>query len=144
VLLNIDVVFLWLGTVVFISSTAIGLFRGTIADTILPSIVGVLILAVGALGPERKDDLSAQEKEQYYEDCRRAGYNAFALATVGGGMWVMYSIWDGEPAVSVAIYLALIQVPYLATRLYVRGRRASEQKKERRKGDRDRARERKE
>ncbi len=53
-LFDVDVVFLWLGTIVFIVPTATGLLRGSLSETAISSVVGIVIIAVAAMGPDKR------------------------------------------------------------------------------------------
>jgi len=115
---------------VFIGSTVLGLVQGTIEEAIMASIVGVLLVAVGAIGPEKNDEINQDEKEKLQGNYHEAGFYAFIVATVGGGLWLLYSGFDGNPDTSVAVFLALMQVPYLGGRIYLRRMRNKKKKQQ--------------
>ncbi len=131
-LFNVDVIFLWLGAIIFVGATSIGLIRGALDQTFVASLVGIMILTVGTVGPDKKDELTDKEAARMHQECLVAGHYSFVLAVVAGGMWLMHTVWDGGPAIPIAIYLALIQIPYLVIRMLLR-RSISEQKKKKKK-----------
>ncbi len=119
-LFNVDVIFLWLGAIIFVGATSLGLIRGAMDQTFVASLVGIMILIVGTVGPDKKDELTDKEEARMHQECLVAGHYSFILAVVAGAMWLMYTIWDGGPAMAIAVYLALIQVPYLVIRMALR------------------------
>lgn len=121
-LFDVDVVFLWLGTIVFIMPTATGLLRGSLSETAISSIVGIVIIAVAAMGPEKKEEVDEREAGDLMQQYQLAGFYSFILATVGGAMWLLWNVWHGRPSVDLIIFLVLIQVPYLVVRVSYRRR----------------------
>ncbi|MFO8059907.1 MAG: hypothetical protein R6U70_04550 [Bacillota bacterium] len=120
VLFNVDVLFLWLGAIIFVGAMSIGLVRGALSQTFAASLLGIMILTVGTVGPEKKDELSKGESVRMHQQCLVAGHYSFLLAVVVGGMWLMYTVWNEGQAVPIAVYLAVIQIPYLAIRVMLR------------------------
>ncbi len=117
---DVDVIYLWLGALMFVSSSLIGFFRGTFEQTLIGAIVGIVILAVGAIGPESDDDMSEEEEERIHEQYKVAGYYSFLFATIGGGIALLWLVWEQVNLGTLAAFLAIIQLPYLGTRLYMR------------------------
>lgn len=121
-LFDVDVLFLWLGTILFIIPTATGLLRGSLAETAITSIVGIVIIAVAALGPEKKEEVDGKEAAELMQQYQTAGFYSFILAIVGGAIWLLYNVWQGRLLVELIIFLVLIQIPYLLVRISYRRR----------------------
>ena len=121
-LFDVDVVFLWLGTILFIIPTAIGLLRGSLAETAISSLVGIVIIAVAAMGPEKKEEVHEKEAAELMQQYQMAGFYSFILATVGGAIWLLYNVWQGRLLVELTIFLVVIQIPYLLMRISYRRR----------------------
>lgn len=117
---NVDVVYLWMGSIIFVGCGAIGLFRGTFEETVVGAVVGIVMLAVGVVGPESQDEMSEEEEQRMFEQYQLAGYYSFLFTSIGGGVVLLWLVWDGRPILTVAAFVAVVQIPYLVTRVYLR------------------------
>ncbi len=117
---NVDVIYLWMGALVFIGSGLIGLVRGTFEETIVAAVVGIVMLAVGAVGPESREEMSEEQEQRLFDQYKLAGYYSFLFASFAGGVVLLWLVWDARPLATVAAFVAVIQIPYLVTRIYLR------------------------
>ncbi len=133
-LFDVDVVFLWLGTIVFIVPTATGLLRGSLSETAISSVVGIVIIAVAAMGPDKKEELEEKEAASLMQQYQTAGFYSFIVATAGGAVWLLWDVLRGRLSIELIVFLVLIQIPYLVARISFRRRSyLREKRKEKRK-----------